>query len=135
MLWAVCGPSGFCCHDANHMWTAFGPTNVTIHRVTTAMELGDVQVALDQGPGSDTSHMPAERRVRHALEVTRAYAARNRTDEALSKVLEAEKLAPEQVRYHYISRQLVTGWIRRQHGRPSLALADLARRIHVIDSR
>ena len=32
--------------DANVMWTAFGPTNVVIHRVSTAMELGDVQ--LDQ---------------------------------------------------------------------------------------
>ena len=33
-------------------WTAFGPTNVAIHRVNTAMELGDVQIALDLGPGA-----------------------------------------------------------------------------------
>jgi hypothetical protein len=33
--------------DANHVWTAFGPTNVAIHRVATSMELGDVQVAVD----------------------------------------------------------------------------------------
>jgi transcriptional regulator with XRE-family HTH domain len=121
--------------DANHMWTAFGPTNVAIHRVGAAMELGDVQLALDQGPQLDTSQMPTERRVRHALEVARAYAARNQTDEALSLILDAEKLAPEQVRYHFIPRQLVTSWIRRQHGKPSLALADLAQRIHVIESR
>jgi len=121
--------------DANHMWTAFGPTNVAIHRVATAMELGDVQLALDQGPQLDTSQMPTERRVRHALEVARAYAARNQVDEALSLILDAERLAPEQVRYHYISRQLVTSWVRRQHGKPSLALSDLAQRIHVIESR
>ena len=36
--------------DANYMWTAFGPTNVAIHQVNTAMELGDVQIALDIGP-------------------------------------------------------------------------------------
>ena len=34
--------------DANHFWTAFGPTNVAIHQVATAMELGDVQVAVVQ---------------------------------------------------------------------------------------
>lgn len=32
--------------DANHLWTAFGPTNVAIHRVATAGELGDVRVAI-----------------------------------------------------------------------------------------
>jgi hypothetical protein len=41
------------------MWTAFGPTNVAIHRVSTAMELGDVQVAVDLGPSLDTSACPS----------------------------------------------------------------------------
>ena len=41
--------------DANYMWTAFGPTNVAIHQVNTAMELGDVQIALDIGRTLDTS--------------------------------------------------------------------------------
>jgi transcriptional regulator with XRE-family HTH domain len=67
-------------HDANHMWTAFGPTNVTIHRVATATELGDVQVAIDLGPQVDTSALPMERRVRHSLEVARAYSARTERD-------------------------------------------------------
>jgi hypothetical protein len=52
--------------DANYLWTAFGPTNVDIHRVATAGELGDVQVAIDLGPRVDTSPLPMERRVRHA---------------------------------------------------------------------
>lgn len=43
---------------------AFGPTNVAIHRVATAAELGDVQVAVDLGPRVDTSALPVERRVR-----------------------------------------------------------------------
>jgi hypothetical protein len=69
---------------ANHLWAAFGPTNVAIHRVATAAELGDVQVAIDLGPQIDTTPMPMERRVRHALEVARAYSKRNRLDEAQS---------------------------------------------------
>ena len=101
-------------HDANHMWTAFGPTNVAIHRVSAAMELGDVQIAADQGPRVDTSTLPLERRVRHTLELARAYSAQNRTDEALALVLDAEELAPEQVRHHFIPRHLVTSWVRQQ---------------------
>ncbi len=119
--------------DANHMWTAFGPTNVAIHRVATAGELGDIQVALDLGPRVDTTAMPMERRVRHALEVARAYSVRNRTAEALATLLHAERMAPEQVRYHFLSRQLVLSWIRQQRGRPAANLVDLARRLKVLD--
>jgi transcriptional regulator with XRE-family HTH domain len=117
--------------DANHMWTAFGPTNVAIHQVNTAMELGDVQIALDIGPALDTSALPTERRVRHALDVARAYSARNRRDEGLAIVLDAERLAPEQVRHHYISRQLVLTWKRQQRSKPRLELAGLASRLRL----
>ncbi|WP_253917190.1 helix-turn-helix domain-containing protein [Streptomyces sp. MNP-20] len=118
--------------DANHMWTAFGPTNVAIHKVATAGELGDFQVASDLGPQIDTSSLPVERRVRHDLEVARALTARNRSDEALAVVLEAEQLAPEQVRHHYMSRELVLGWVRGTRGRPSSSVADLADRLRVV---
>lgn len=119
--------------DANHLWTAFGPTNVAIHRVATAAELGDLQVAVDLGPRIDTSHMPMERRVRHALEVARAYSSWNRTDEAQATLLEAELMAPEQVRYHFLSRQLVLSWVRRHKGKPSHTLVALAQRLKVLD--
>ena len=117
--------------DANHLWTAFGPTNVVIHRVSTAMELGDVQIALDLGPGIDTTGLPTERRVRHSLEIARALSTSRRRDDALGVVLEAEQRAPEQVRHHFLSRNLVQGWIRTQRGTPSFRLADLAQRLGV----
>lgn len=72
-----------------NLWTAFGPTNVAIHRVATAMELGDVQVAIDLGPQIDTSVLPTERRVRHALETAPALSTSNRRDEALATVCSA----------------------------------------------
>ncbi|MEV6571808.1 helix-turn-helix transcriptional regulator [Streptomyces sp. NPDC051577] len=118
--------------DANHMWTAFGPTNVAIHCVATAGELGDIQIAADLGARIDTSGMPVERRVRHSLEVARALSTWNRTDEALAVLLEAEQAAPEQVRHHYMSRELVIGWIRGTRGRPSHPVADLARRLRIV---
>jgi hypothetical protein len=117
--------------DPNKLWTAFGPTNVAIHRVSTAMELGDVQVALDLGPSLDTTSVPTERRVRHALEVARALSAVNQRENALSTVLDAEQLAPEQIRYHFISRQLVQTWIRTGRAKPSHQLTGLAERLHV----
>jgi transcriptional regulator with XRE-family HTH domain len=118
--------------DANHVWTAFGPTNVAIHRVATAAELGDMQVAVDLGPRIDTAGLPTERRTRHNLEVARALSAYNQMDDALAKVLEAEHWAPEQVRSHYLARELVLAWVRGQRGRPSRNLADLADRLHVV---
>jgi len=117
--------------DGNHMWTAFGPTNVEIHRVATAMELGDVQVAVDLGPVVDTSGLPVERQVRHSLETARALSAWNRADEALAIVLAAEQRAPEQVRHHYLSRQLVLTWMRQQRSKPGHALAGLAQRLRL----
>lgn len=117
--------------DANHMWTAFGPTNVAIHQVNTAMELGDVQIALDIGAQLDTCGLPVEQRVRHSLEVAGACSARNRQDEGLARLLEAEQIAPEQVRHHFISRQLVLSWMREQRGKPSASLTGLAGRLRV----
>lgn len=119
-------------HDANHLWTAFGPTNVAIHRVTTAMDLGDVQVAVDLGPRVDASALPVERRVRHAMETARALSAWNRAEEALAILLEAEQVAPEQVRHHALSRQLVQSWVRRSRRKPSFQLTGLAQRLRVI---
>ncbi|MFA3874952.1 helix-turn-helix domain-containing protein [Streptomyces sp. MMCC 100] len=118
--------------DANHVWTAFGPTNVAIHRVATAAELGDMQIAVDLGPQIDTAGLPTERRTRHNLEVARALSSHNRMDDALAKILEAESWAPEQVRSHYLARELVLTWVRGQRGRPSRNLADLADRLHVV---
>jgi transcriptional regulator with XRE-family HTH domain len=117
--------------DGNEMWTAFGPTNVAIHRMTAAMELGDVQVAVDLAPRIDTSALPTERRVRHAIETARAYTARNRRDDALTVLLDAEQLAPEQIRHHGISRQLVVSWLRTSRGPRSVALEQLAGRMHL----
>ncbi|MFB9377605.1 helix-turn-helix domain-containing protein [Kineococcus gynurae] len=117
--------------DANHLWSAFGPTNVAIHRVSIAMEVGDVQVAADLGPRVNTAAMPVERRVRHALEVARAFTSLNQADEGLRMLLTAEQDAPEQVRHHFLTRQLVTTWMRTGRSQPSPELRRLAERLHV----
>lgn len=113
--------------DANHVWTAFGPTNVKIHRVAVAMELGDVQRAIEIGPSLDTSALPVERRVRHSIETARAFARHNDIDEALAALLTAERIGPDQVRYHRLSRAMVREFLARP--RPPRLAIELSERM------
>ena len=76
---------------------------------------------MDLGPRVDASGLPVERQVRHAIETARAYSARNRWDDALGVLLDAERLAPEQIKHHAISRQLVLSWLRNHRGPRSAA--------------
>jgi transcriptional regulator with XRE-family HTH domain len=118
-------------HDANHGWTAFGPTNVAVHEVSVAHELGDIQVALNLVPRVDARNLPVERRVRHDLEVARVYHQANRIDDAVGTILQAERESPEQVRYHYIARELVVTWMRARRSRARADVAGLARRLRL----
>jgi transcriptional regulator with XRE-family HTH domain len=119
-------------HDGNHLWTAFGPTTVKMHHVSTALELGDVETALSLGTRLDTSSLPIERRVRHKLDLARAHHARGHRDQAVGLLLDAEELAPEQVRCHYITRELVTAWVRTARDTPGSPLTNLAERLRIV---
>jgi hypothetical protein len=118
-------------NDANHAWTAFGPTNVAVHDVSVALELGDVQVALELAPRVDARALPVERRVRHSLEVARVYHLVNRREDALATVLNAERDAPEQVRHHYIARELVVSWMRSRKSQGRAEIDALAHRLRL----
>jgi transcriptional regulator with XRE-family HTH domain len=89
--------------DANHAWTAFGPTNVGIHRVTVATELGDPGEALRAAADVDPTRLDGGLRSRRAqvnLDLAWAQAHRKRDAEATLYLLEAERAAPEAIRYH-----------------------------------
>src|SRR4051794_41958534 len=68
-------------HDANHAWTAFGPTNVAVHDLSVAVELGDLQTAAAIAPSIDARVLPVERRGRPALEGAQGYALTGGGDE------------------------------------------------------
>lgn len=116
--------------DANHLWTAFGPTNVAIHHVNTAAELGDMQSVLNSARSLNTGTVPVERRVRHLLDVARAYSVTGMRDAALRTMLDAERMAPEQVHQHYLSRKTVMNLVRHSVGKPSIELGKLAQRVN-----
>lgn len=114
--------------DANYHWTAFGPTNVAIHRVNTAVELGDIQTVLDHGMSLNTRAVPVERRVRYLLDVARTHSLTGNQEDALDALLGAERLAPEQARQHYLTRRVIRTLMTSTRGRPPVQLRKLAAR-------
>jgi hypothetical protein len=63
--------------DRAELGTAFGPSNVGIHRVAIAIEIGDAKEALKESSSVTLSEIPAylgERRARYLIDVARTHA-------------------------------------------------------------
>ena len=121
--------------DANHWQTGFGPTNVEVHRLAAALELGDVIYVADRAPSVDTSGMPAERTAAHLIDTGRAFSLLARDADALETLLEAERVAPQIVRHNPDVRETVKTLYRRNPvtgGRRSSALLRLAERVRAV---
>ncbi len=112
--------------DRNDYDTEFGPTNVAIQSVAIAIDLGDARTALRLAAGIDTRPMSPERRSRLLIDVARAHVQRRNPTDAVSALLDAERLTPDLVHSHQNVRTLVTDLARTGHRTP--ALADLASR-------
>jgi transcriptional regulator with XRE-family HTH domain len=122
--------------DANFGWTAFGPTNVAIHRVSVAAELGDADEALKAAAAVELTSLPpglTSRRAQILLDVAWAHALRKRDAEAVLHLLEAERVAPEAVRYNAVVRQVVRDLLARRRRTGTKALHELAVRAGVVD--
>jgi hypothetical protein len=113
--------------DRNDLWTAFGPTNVAIHRANIAAVLGDMDTVLAIGAPLDVEHVPIERRVRLYLDVARAHFATGDRDGALAALARAAADAPSQVRHHHIAKQVVSSLVETMDRRPDVELTRLAR--------
>lgn len=114
--------------DANHYDTMFGRTNVAIHQVAVAVELGDAKSAIGHGGAIDASRLGRERRARLSIDLGRAYEHARKHDDALASLLSAEKLAPDYVRPHPLVREIVGAQLRR--ARPELR--SFAKRIGIM---
>jgi hypothetical protein len=114
--------------DRNEFETEFGPTNVPLHAVAVAIDLGDAGEALDVARGIDASGLSAERRVRLLVEVARAQGQRRHTGEATKALLDAECLAPEHVRSHHLAHSTIRDPIDQLGRRAPTDLVELARR-------
>lgn len=121
--------------DANHAWTAFGQTNVRIHRVSVAAELGDPGEALRAAADVDPTQLAEGLRSRRAqvyLDLAWAQAQRKRDAEATLHLLEAERAAPEMIRYNAMVRDLLREILARAR-RPNSVMHELSVRAGVLD--
>ena len=84
--------------DRNDCWTAFGPTNVLLHRVHVAVTLGDAGTALERARAIDLSKLAVtERRARLYIDAARALVQWDRYAEACNMLTAAHQLAPEEL--------------------------------------
>ncbi|MFJ8212326.1 helix-turn-helix domain-containing protein [Streptomyces sp. NPDC096033] len=93
--------------DRNDFNLEFGPTNVEIHAISTAVDLGDAGEALDIAKGLRAEGLSSERQARLLMDVGRAHVQRRQYADALDCLLRAEALAPEMIRTHAASRAAV----------------------------
>jgi transcriptional regulator with XRE-family HTH domain len=102
--------------DRNDYWLAFGPTNVAIHRVWLATEMGDPTDALTQAEHVDEMALPpelAERRASHMITVGWSHYLRRHDDEALAALAGARVAAPEQLMFTRRVHDMVAQMLRR----------------------
>jgi transcriptional regulator with XRE-family HTH domain len=120
--------------DANYWQTSFGPTNVQLHRLSAALDLGDVSYVVEH-QDVEAAHMPVERRVVHLIDIARALTYAGRDDDALQRLLAAEREAPTLLRQNTSARETVKTLRRRAPvtgGRRSSELLALAERCRAV---
>lgn len=99
--------------DANYWFTGFGPSNVELHKLSAALDLGDISQVIESGPRINVDHLPVERQVTHLIDLARAYSLVAKDDEALQTLLTAEQKSPTIVRHSTLVREVVRSMYRR----------------------
>ena len=121
--------------DRNDLWTSFGPTNVAIHGISVAVELGDVTETIRRAEQVNTTTLPAdllERRAQVFIDLGRAYVQRRDDAAATTVFRQAEELAPEEVHYSVPVREALREMLKREHRYATPELRPLARRTGII---
>jgi transcriptional regulator with XRE-family HTH domain len=93
----------------------FGPTNVAMYRMTSALERGDSDLAVELAGSVQPAHIASpERRAKHWLDTGRALAAlRGREYDAVAAFQRSETLAALRLRSNIYAREAVTGLLPR----------------------
>ncbi|WP_078855094.1 helix-turn-helix domain-containing protein [Streptomyces sp. MBT28] len=119
--------------DRNDYNLEFGPTNVAIQTVATAVDLGDAGEAIDVGKTIDASSLSPERRGRLLMDLGRAHAQRRHLGDAVECLLRAEEVSPETVRTHNAVRQAVKELVLLAGPNAPRELTDLADRTSAME--
>lgn len=120
--------------DANIGWSAFGPTNVLIHRVSAAVARDDPRAALAVAERLDVTAFPAGLKGRQAqlhLDSAWAHAQLREDPQAVIHLLDTERVAPELVLANPHARALIQDLLARERRRVVPGLRGLAVRAGV----
>lgn len=99
--------------DGNYRWTAFGPTNVLLHRVHVAVIFGDAGTALDHARRVDVSRLAVvERRAVLHIDAAKALLQLGKHADACHMLAVAERLAPEELTSRSSVRALIDDLLR-----------------------
>ncbi|GAA1313664.1 helix-turn-helix transcriptional regulator [Saccharothrix xinjiangensis] len=121
--------------DGNIGFSAFGPTNVRIHRVSAAVTTGDPHRVLTEAEHVDVTSLPPGlhgRQGRFHLDNAWAQAQLGEDPLAVIHLLETERVAPQLLRTHQPGRTLVRELMAREQHRKTPGLRSLAQRIGVL---
>jgi transcriptional regulator with XRE-family HTH domain len=116
----------------NDFGTEFGPTNVALHAVSIAVELGDAGLALELSQDVDPSNLSPERQARYLIDLALAHDMRRHIGEALRCLQAAETLTPEQTRTHRVARDVARDLLQLSGAHLRTELKELAERFSVI---
>jgi transcriptional regulator with XRE-family HTH domain len=120
--------------DRNHYWSCFGPTNVLLHRVAAAVEMGEGRYAIathEQIGAEGFAALVPERRVHFLLDMARGWAQVGDVNRAGEMLVAGDRLAPAELRSRPVTREILGDVLRRSHGHPPPAVCELAEQVGV----
>jgi tetratricopeptide (TPR) repeat protein len=97
-------------HEQADLFAVFGPVNLAVHGVQVATELGDGREALRRAELVDIGRMPTvllERRSTLLIDIARSRQLQGHHAAAGEALIEAERTAPQEVRYDRAARGLL----------------------------
>ncbi|MCK2219563.1 helix-turn-helix domain-containing protein [Actinomadura sp. ATCC 31491] len=121
--------------ERNDFWTAFGITNIRIHRLSSAVAFGDAKLAVALGEALDLSRLPVSllgRRAQVHLDLARAYTLQRKDAAAVNTLLNAEQLSPQLIRYDQRTRDVLAQLVKREHRPSTPQLRGLACRAGIV---
>lgn len=120
-------------HYETHQ-TFFGSTNVALHRVAALVRLHEPGQALEYAGNIDPrsiSALPPERKVNYMLDITTAHTETGHYAEAARTLVEAERVAPEEVRCRPLAHGLIRAMLRNTSGDLGSSVLQMASRAGV----
>jgi len=115
-------------------YTDFGPTNVLIHRVAALVRLYEAGHALEFAATIDPAaiaRLSAERRANYLLDLTEAHSRTGNYHQAAQCLLQAEQIAPEEVRCRPLAHGLLRSLLDHTTGESARLVRDMAIRAGV----